>query len=145
MNLYLVGAIFCVLGVIFLILELVSPGIYIGAVGASLFAGGVAGLIWPDYFWKAFFVAAVVVLFGAFILFYLFYRKTHSIKNIPVMSSTAAGRKGVVIEKIDPATGAGKVRLEGETWIARSEEPIEEGAEIEVETIQGVTAVVKKI
>lgn len=144
MNQQLLGILIAAAGLILLILELASPGIYLGVLGTALFIGGIAGLIWQAFFWKAFAAAAVVALFGSSILFYLFYRKTSTFNNIQVGSAALAGKSAIVTEKIDPIKGSGKIRIENETWTARADEEIEAGSEVVVESLRGVTAMVKK-
>jgi membrane protein implicated in regulation of membrane protease activity len=49
------------------------------------------------------------------------------------------GARGEVIVRCAPL---GRVRLRGEIWNARSEEPVERGAEVRVEAVDGLTLVV---
>lgn len=144
MNHTMMGILIVAAGLILLILELTSPGIYLGVVGTSLFFGGLAAIIWKAFFWKAFSIAAVAALLGSSILFYMFYRKTNTFNGIQVSSAALAGKSAVVTETIDPVKGTGKARVENETWTARSEEVIEEGSEVMVDSLQGVTAIVRK-
>ena len=50
------------------------------------------------------------------------------------------GERGEVIVRCAPR---GRVRLRGETWNARSEEPLELGEEVRVEAVDGLTLVVR--
>jgi membrane protein implicated in regulation of membrane protease activity len=56
------------------------------------------------------------------------------------------GQSGVVVQAIDPVTGAGRVRVAREEWRADSAmmDPIEVGATIEVIEIEGTHLVVRR-
>jgi membrane-bound ClpP family serine protease len=51
------------------------------------------------------------------------------------------GARGEVIVRCAPL---GRVRLRGEIWNARSEEPVERGEEVRVEAVDGLTLVVTR-
>jgi membrane-bound serine protease (ClpP class) len=51
------------------------------------------------------------------------------------------GERGEVIVRCAPV---GRVRLRGEIWNARSEEPLESGEEVRVEAVDGLTLVVAR-
>lgn len=57
--------------------------------------------------------------------------------------NTIVGKIGIVTNDIDPIKYNGQIKIGGETWTATSEIPIEKGAEVIVEKIDGVKAVVK--
>lgn len=58
-----------------------------------------------------------------------------------------AGKKAIVIEDIDWATGSGQIKLEGQIWSAKTSEQvnISKGTEVEIEKIEGVKAFVKPL
>ncbi len=57
------------------------------------------------------------------------------------------GKKAIVIEDIDWATGTGQIKFEGQVWSARSAEQVNivKGTEVEIEKIEGVKAFVKPL
>ncbi|MBQ2836147.1 MAG: NfeD family protein [Clostridia bacterium] len=57
------------------------------------------------------------------------------------------GKKAIVTEDIDWATGSGQIKFEGQVWSARTAEQvnIEKGTEVEIEKIEGVKAFVKPL
>ena len=63
--------------------------------------------------------------------------------DAPETINTIVGKIGTVTIDIDPIKAVGQVKIGGETWSATSESPIEKGAEIVVEKVEGVKAVVK--
>jgi membrane protein implicated in regulation of membrane protease activity len=56
------------------------------------------------------------------------------------------GKTGVVLERIDPASRQGRVKVEGEDWRGASvdDTPIEAGARVTVIQVDGTTLVVEK-
>jgi len=54
------------------------------------------------------------------------------------------GRQGVVIEAINPLTGEGQVKLDGEIWSVRAPHPIATGTLVIVEAVQGVRLLVQE-
>lgn len=57
--------------------------------------------------------------------------------------NTIVGKIGIVTADIDPIKYQGQVKIGSETWSAIAETPIEKGAEVIVEKVDGVKAVVK--
>ena len=57
------------------------------------------------------------------------------------------GKKGVVVQDINPTFGVGQVKVTGEVWSAKTTDggTIEKGTEVEVIKIDGVKAVVEPI
>jgi len=56
------------------------------------------------------------------------------------------GQEGIVTEKIDSVEGSGQVKVLGSVWSAKSEDgsEIAEGEKVEVVSVEGVKAVVKR-
>ncbi|MGE5455006.1 MAG: NfeD family protein [Methylocystaceae bacterium] len=54
------------------------------------------------------------------------------------------GRQGVVIEAINPLTGEGQVKLDGEIWSVRAANPLAVGTLVVVEAVQGVRLLVRE-
>ena len=65
-------------------------------------------------------------------------------KKVKTNIDAIIGKQGVVLEKIDNLTGAGKVKIDGMEWTARSAtgETIEKDTVIIVEKIEGVKVLV---
>lgn len=68
-------------------------------------------------------------------------------KDNPSNVFAIAGKKGIVVKKIDNIAGKGQVRISSEVWSAESEDgaEIEAGTEVEVIQVKGVKVVVKPI
>lgn len=58
-----------------------------------------------------------------------------------------AGKKAIVTEDIDWATGSGQIKLDGQVWSAKTKEQVNipKGTEVEIESIEGVKAFVKPL
>lgn len=64
-------------------------------------------------------------------------------KQHPVGANRFVGQRARVIEAIDPAHGAGRVRMDTEVWRATSDGgPIAEGADVKVVEVRGTRLVV---
>ena len=57
------------------------------------------------------------------------------------------GRKAIVTEDIDWASGNGQIKFDGQVWSARTTEQVNiaKGTEVEIEKIEGVKAFVKPL
>ena len=67
--------------------------------------------------------------------------------TVPTNVYSIVGKKGIVIEDIDWATGKGQIKSEGEVWSAKTNEHINipKGTEVEIESIDGVKVFVKPL
>ena len=63
---------------------------------------------------------------------------------VPTNVYTLKGKKGIVVEEINPTNGTGQVKVGGEIWSALCDEDltIEKDTEVEIVRIQGVKAYV---
>ena len=66
---------------------------------------------------------------------------------VPTNVYSLIGKKAIVTEDIDWATGKGQIKFEGEIWSAKSKEQvnISAGSEVEIVSIEGVKAFVKPL
>jgi len=57
------------------------------------------------------------------------------------------GKKAIVTEDIDWTTGSGQIKFNGEVWSAKTKEQVNiaKGTEVEIESIEGVKALVKPL
>ena len=63
----------------------------------------------------------------------------------PVGANRYAGRRVLVLERVDRVSGTGRVRLDTEIWRATTDgDPIEEGAEVRVVEMRGTRLVVAR-
>lgn len=65
-------------------------------------------------------------------------------KEVKSNVDSLVGRQGVVIEAINPLTGVGQVKVDGEIWSVRAAGPIPVGQVVIVEAVQGVRLSVRE-
>lgn len=65
-------------------------------------------------------------------------------KAVKTPAEDVLGKPAVVEIAIDPVTGAGRVKVEGESWKATAKEPLNVGVKCVVEKLDGVTLTVRK-
>lgn len=129
--------------VLFIIIEAVTPMLI-----SVWFALGalIAGIC--SYFGMS--ETACVLVFAvvsavSLIVFKKFYSDKFVHKHEKTNADRLIGAKGIVESDIDPIKGKGTAEVMGQLWSAKSNEPIEKGSMIEVEAIEGVKLVVKKV
>lgn len=128
--------IWLVAGVVFLIIELLSPSFFFMCFTFGAVVAAIYGYFYPaEYYWQIglFIIATLAVL--------PFYRRMAKkiLRPSPESNVDAlVGRIAVVTEPIDPVTG-GKVTLDGELWLASAEEPLERQVQVKVISITGAT------
>ena len=75
------------------------------------------------------------------------FTKKDKDKEYSTNAYSIVGKKGLVVQDINPVHGVGQIRIANEVWSAKTADDsiIEKGSQIEVTEIQGVKAVVKSI
>jgi membrane protein implicated in regulation of membrane protease activity len=136
-------AIFVVAAVILAVGEIATTSFFLGpfAISAALAAIASAAGAGAVASWLIFVIGGALML-----TFVRPVAKRHLYTPPQIRTGTAAlqGASGVVLERIANDEGVGTVRINGEVWTARSfdEEPIEQGAKVQVVEIRGATALV---
>lgn len=91
-------------------------------------------------------IVMAVVSVVTFVVCMIWIRpKLDSLRRANVQRTNAdrvIGMEGVVTVPIDPVQGKGQVKVEGQTWSAKSESAIEEGKTVKIRAIEGVKLVV---
>lgn len=129
--------------ILFGILEVVLPYFaFIFASFAALFASIVA---LRTSVWEIPFAAFTFGLLGLIFMVRprvvkIWQARTH----IPSRAEQLFGKRGRVIEAIDTPSGKGRVEVEGSDWAAKSSTPLSVGAEIVVESADGIVLHVRK-
>lgn len=142
-----IALILIVIGAILIIIEAFSPGAFMVIPGTVLILIGIVGYAYPDFLMSIYSpIAAVVVAVPITILTVKGYQLLA--KPIPpstTVSESLLGKKGTVTVRVEPETLKGKVRIDSDTWSATSDEIIEEGAVITVESAEGVHVKVRRL
>ncbi|HWR82970.1 MAG TPA: NfeD family protein [Candidatus Deferrimicrobium sp.] len=131
------------MAVVFLILELMTPTLIFASFVVGAAAAGIYSFFSPDaYYWQ-------IGLFVGVSLILLPLTRTLAkriTKPSPQKSNVDAliGKVALVTKTIDPDLG-GQVLVEGETWVAKAGEKIEENAKVKVVGVTGTRVHVEKI
>jgi membrane protein implicated in regulation of membrane protease activity len=133
--------------VIFFILEIFTPSFFMACLGIGCVAGGVVALFSDSVIVQLllFSVATIAAFVGMrpLMLRYLYNKKTQTVRtNI----DSLIGRTARVSERIDPATGQGRVVVDGDDWKAVSDTntPIEKGEQVEILKLESVVVTVSR-
>ena len=110
-------------------------GAVAGAIAAATGAVLEAQLIW--------FAVATLV---AFLAVRPILKRLSKVDEVPTNADALIGRRAVVSEDINPATGTGRVAIDGDDWKAESEDdqPIEKGTRVVVVSRESIILTVKK-
>ena len=146
MDLFSVGIICIILGLAMLLIEVHTPGFFIGVPGTVFVVIGIVFLIVPDV--SVEFAAALIIITSvvATVLTMLLYKKLegHGLEATTTVDMLV-GKEGIVIRRVEPDNLKGKVRIEGEIWSATSDSVIEKGKKVRVVKGEGVHVVVREI
>ena len=128
--------------VIFLIVEIATPGLVFACFAVGALGGAVTSVITDSYL-----IQLGVFAFLAIVLIPLTRPLAKKItKESPQKTNVDAmvGKSGIVVKAIDPVAEVGQVRVEGQVWQAIASEPIDEGTPIMVDKVQGARLYVSK-
>ncbi|MGN1163332.1 MAG: NfeD family protein [Candidatus Ornithospirochaeta sp.] len=128
------------LGIVLSILELFVPGVFLVGIGSAMAVTSiVAAFSLP--LWLQLLTFGVCI-----VLFFVFIRPlVDKIPSNARKSGTDAlmGKTGVVVGAISPHDD-GRVKVNGEEWKAKSDDTLEEGREVVICDIEGVTLKVRR-
>ena len=128
--------------VIFLIVEIATPGLVFACFAVGALGGAVTSVITDSYL-----IQLGVFAFLAIVLIPLTRPLAKKItKESPQKTNVDAmvGKSGIVVKAVDPVAEVGQVRVEGQVWQAIASEPIDEGTQIMVDKVQGARLYVSR-
>lgn len=132
------------LGFLCIALELfigVETGFDLVLIGISFLAGGIVSSISHQPLWG---ISVSTALLFLYLLAGRRYIKSRlSISTHKTNTDSLIGATAIVTERITPHH-KGKVRINDDIWLAKADDPLEPGAHVIVESIQGITLLVKK-
>ena len=137
-----------VAGIVFLLIEAVSPGFFMAVPGTALIVLGVFAFFAYDLLLTPFgVIAAVIGAAAAAVVTILIYRKASPDKKPETISKdTIVGKKGRVTVEVTADSISGKVEIDGALWSAKStRKVIPAGANVVVAASQGVHIIVEEI
>lgn len=130
-----------VIAAILFIYEMISPTVFffaclgIGAIFAAVVT--IFNLMWLN--WAVFFVISVLAIIFSRPLVNKLMKKPSRPANVDALLN----QKAFVLEEIKP-TKFGRVKIEGEEWLAESSEEIPKGGQVKIIEVKGVRLIVKK-
>lgn len=131
-----------VISALLFIIEMVSPTVFffacfgLGAVFAAVTT--VFGLMWLN--WAVFFIISLSAIIFSRPLVNKLMKKPSRPANVDALINQEA----VVLEEIKP-NKFGRVKIEGEEWLAESPEEIRKDSKVKIIEVKGVRLLVKKI
>ena len=139
--------IFVIAGAILLIIEAMSPGVFMLIPGTVLVILGIIGYFYPDFLTSVYspilaLVIAVPVTLGTVKMYQLLAKPEPPTTTV---AESLVGREGIVTIRTGPENIRGKVRIGTDTWSATSSETLEAGTEVEVIESEGVHVLVARI
>lgn len=127
---------------IFFIGEMITTGFLIFWLGLGAVIALIVSLFTSNLFIQtvAFVISSIILIMSTKPLTDKFTKKDITPTNV----YTLKGKKGIVIQEINPTNGTGQIKVGGEIWSALCDENtvIEKDSEVEIVRIQGVKAYV---
>ncbi len=134
--------------IVLVVAEMFTPGFWLACLAVGCVAAGLVGLI-PFASLTLETVAFAATSLASMIgLRPIMLRRFQLGPGAGVRTGVDAllGKRGVVLERIDPVSRLGRVKVEGEDWrgVSVDDTPIEAGARVTVIQVDGTTLVVEK-
>lgn len=130
---------------IFFVGEMLTAGFLIFWLGVGSLLALVVSIFTSNLFIQTavFVISSILLIFATKPLVDKFSRKD----TVPTNVYTLVGKKGIVIETIEPKNGKGQIKVGGEVWSALCDDNlvIPKDSEVEIVRIQGVKAYVNPI
>ncbi len=132
------GYLFILVGLGLIFFEIITPGLYLPAIGIALLIYGIFLLYITSLALPAAIVSGIITV-------YLLYRLVYNIDNdIKIGAEKFIGRELVLQENLDEQN-YGLITIDNEKWHIKSKEPLKKGDKIKIVGIEGVSLVVKKV
>lgn len=129
------------------IAEMITVGFFIFWFGIGALLAMITSFIFPSNIFLqtlVFTISSIILLILTKPLVEKFTKKD---KKIETNAFSIIGKKGLVVQDINPTFGVGQIKVAGEIWSAKTNDgsKIEKGSEIQILGIDGVKAVVEPI
>nr|WP_292460190.1 NfeD family protein [Methanothermococcus sp.] len=132
------GYLFILLGLIVILFEVITPGLYFSAIGIALLIYGIFLIFFPS-------LALPVAILSGLITVYIMYRLVYNVgSDIKIGAEKFVGREITIPEDLDEQ-GYGLITIDNEKWHIKSKEPLKKGDLAKIISVEGVTLVVEKI
>jgi membrane protein implicated in regulation of membrane protease activity len=138
-------ALWVILGVVFFIVEIFTPGFIVATFGIGCLLGAIPAYFHAHILWQlATFSAGTLVAFFAVRPLYLKFIFPPQ-KQVPTNVQALIGQQALVIEPIEPVKNKGRVKIGGEDWKAKTKnnQSIPKGTIVKIVDLEGVTLFVE--
>ncbi|MEO2116838.1 MAG: NfeD family protein [Methanocaldococcus sp.] len=133
-----IGYIFILAGFLVMALEAVIPGLYFPAWGIALLIYGIFLIIFPQY-------AFIPAIISGILTIVILHKFVYGVrKEIKVGAERFIGKIATAIEDFGE-NGYGRVEIENQIWLAKSNDKIKNGDKVEIVGVEGVSLIVKKV
>ncbi len=139
-----------IVGVVFIIAELMTPGFVLLWFGIGALAAGVLGFLGAGLALQisAFLILSVALTIASRTIFEKFFMRNAPGSKIRIGMDSLPGQVGVVVEQSRGPLQEAAVKVYGSTWTAYpmpGEGPLREGDQVQVERVDGTVLHVRKI
>ena len=119
-----------------------ETGLDLVFIGSAFIIGGLA--TWPFHSWWLTLVVTSAICVVYVVLGRRYIHQWTAVKRVRTNIDTIIGQQGIVLKTISRNVD-GLVKIGNEQWRARADQDIEQGEEIIVTSISGVTLIVNKV
>lgn len=145
---FVLGILFFSIGIFFIIIEVMTPGFFVGIPGTIMVILGLAMVLFPEFMSTPagpiiFIILVFLVTAGVFWIYNNLARPEPS-KTTTTMTSLV-GKEGIVLKKVVPHDISGKVQIGSQEWSSTSDIEINPGTKVEVVRVEGVHLIVKPL
>lgn len=141
------GLLFIIIGVIMLLAEAMTPGVFLVVPATVLIVLGAIGLIAPGLLlsiWSP--IIALVIGVPVFMVTVKAYQRlSPPMPPTTTVATSLIGMEGVVVTEVCPNNIKGKVKIQNDIWSATSTRPIQAGFRVKVVHSEGVHVKVEPI
>lgn len=140
-------AIWTIVGLILVALEIVTPAFLMGALAVAAFVTALFAALGLSLTWQlVIFAAAAIITLAALRPVVLKYFSRGTSEDVDPLARMV-GKSGRVQVGIDNKQGVGRVAAKGSTWAARSEdgEPIAADTPVRIVAVDGLTLIVEPV
>ncbi len=136
-----------IVAITFFIVEIFTPGFVIACLGIGALGAAVVALLGVSLTGQL--IGFAVAALGAFLIIRPLYFRylVHDSPSVQTNVQALVGRKGIVVEAIEPLAQHGRVKIGGEDWKASTadEQPVAQGQLVRVLRVEGATLIVEPI
>jgi len=138
---------FVIIGILMLLAEVSSPGMFLLVPATVLMVLGGIGLVYPDLLlsWWAPLAAVIIVGPMTYVSIKLYQKLAPPAPPETTVATSLVGMTGVVEFAVSPNSLKGKVRIDHDTWSATSDKVIPVGSKVVVRASEGVHVKVEEV